>query len=104
MTDYIHRYFIFVQWNKLTPANAQADIWDPDFGGRFTFGRKRFSADGQEPPTYSGCNTPATDNMRTKILAAFAHVPFYKLYSTADGWTWQTALADAGLQLIEEEA
>ena len=103
MTEYIHRYFIFVQWNKLTPANAQAKIWDPDTGGEYTFGNLRLSANGQEPPTYSGCNTPATDGMRTKILDAFTHVPFYKIYSTIDGWTWETALDDAGLQVIESE-
>ena len=102
MTEYIHRYFIFVQWNKLIPANAQAKVWDPDTGGEYTFGNMRLSADGQEPPAYSGCNTPATDTMRTHILDAFQHVPFYKIYSTADGWTWDTALADAGLQMIEE--
>jgi hypothetical protein len=103
MTKYIHRYLIFVQWNKLTPANAQAKAWDPDTGGEFTFGSVRLSADGQEPPTYSACNTAATDNMRTQILDAFTHVPFYKIYSTVDGWTWETALADAGLQVIQTE-
>ena len=103
MTEYIHRYFIFVQWNKLTPANAQAKIWDPDTGGEFTFDRVRLSADGQEPPSYSACNTAATDTMRTKILDAFTHVPFYKIYSTTDGWTWESALINAGLQVIQSE-
>ncbi len=103
MTEYIHRYFIFVQWNKLILANAQAKAWDPDIGGEFTFGSVRLSVDGQEPPTHSACNTAATENMKTQILDAFQHVPFYKIYSTADGWTWDTALADAGLQAINEE-
>ncbi|HEB26681.1 MAG TPA: hypothetical protein ENI05_02740 [Porticoccus sp.] len=103
MTEYIHRYFVFVQWDKLTPANAQAKAWDPDTGGELTFGGVRLSADGQEPPTYSACNTAATDTMRTKILAAFTHVPFYNIYLAVDGWTWETALDDAGLQVIEGE-
>ena len=101
MTEYIHRYFIFVQWNKLTPANAQAKIYDPDTGGEDTFGSMRLSASGQEPPSHSGCNTPATDTMKTKILDAFTHVPFYKIYDTADGWTWDTGLTNAGLQVIQ---
>lgn len=101
MTEYIYRYFIFVEWGKLIPANAQANAWDPDEGGEFTFGDLRLSANGQEPPTHSGCNTPATEAMKTGIFNAFSHVPFYKLYSIDDGWTWETALADAGLEIIE---
>lgn len=102
MTEYIHRYFIFVQWNKLTPANAQAKAWDPDTGGEYTFGDRRLSADGEEPATHSACDTPATNTMRTKILAALDNVPFYKIYSTTGGWTMDSALADAGLQVINE--
>lgn len=104
MTDYRHRYLIFVQWNKLTPANAQfKDTIDPDIGGNKTFGNVRLSADGQEPPTHSACNTAATGSMKIKIENGFIHVPFYKIYLIADGWTWETALADAGLQVIQSE-
>ena len=68
MTEYIHRYLIFVQWNKLIPANAQSKAWDPDIGGEYTFGNVRLSVDGENPPLYSACNTLATDSMRTNIL------------------------------------
>jgi hypothetical protein len=102
-TVYTNRYIIFVQWDKLTPANAAAKAYDPDAGGEFTFGTVRLSADGNEPPTHSACNTAATDSMKTQILDAFTNVPFYAIYNTADGWTWQTALVDAGLQVIESE-
>ncbi len=103
MTDYTHRCFIFVNWDKLVPANAQAKAWEPypeDDPGD-TFGLLRLSANGLEPPTQTGCDTPATNGMRTQILVAFEHVPFYKIYLTADGWTWESALADAGLQVIQ---
>lgn len=103
MSEYQHRYFIFVQWNKLTPANAHAKAWDPDTSGGLTFGNVRISADGQEPPSYSGCNTAATEDMKMQIIDALEHVPFYRIYNSADGWTWETALADAGLQVIQAE-
>ena len=100
MTEYIHRYFIFVQWSKLTPANAQAKIWDPDTGGEYTFGNMRLSVDGQEPPTHTACNTAATDEMRTGIFNS-GNPPFITIYDTTDGWTWETALVDSGLQVIQ---
>jgi hypothetical protein len=102
-TAYTHRYIIIVEWGKLTPANAAAKAYDPDTGGEYTFGNVRLSADGNEPATHSACNTLATDSMKTQILDAFTNVPFYAIYNTQDGWTWQTALADAGLQVIEGE-
>ena len=106
MTKYIHRYFIIVQWDKISLANEQAGKkpggWDPDTGGEFTFGSVRLSPTGQEPPTHTACNTAATDEMRTGIFNS-GNPPFITIYNTADGWTWETALADVGLQVIQGE-
>lgn len=104
MTEYIHRYFIFVRWDKIELANRQADKsqggYDPDTGGNKTFGSVRLSADGQEPATHTACNTAATDAMRTGIFNS-GNPPFITIYDMANGWTWETALENAGLQIIQ---
>ncbi len=102
VTDYLHHYIIIVEIDRLIPANARAAAWDPDTGGAETFGAVRLSADGNEPATHSACNTAATDTMKARILEAQSQVPWQELYSEADGWTWESALADAGLQVIIE--
>lgn len=99
-TTYAYRYFIFVVASKLNTANQQAKAWDPDTGGGETFGSVLLSASGAMPATHYGCSTAATTGMRTKILDAFSHVPFYRIYSEAGGWTWGKALADMGLTVI----
>ena len=102
-TTWVYRAIIVVQWNRLTPANAAAAAWDPDTGGGETFGSVRLSADGQEPPSHSACNTALTDGRRTQVLEAFEHIPFVDVYWSAAGWTWESALVDAGLQVIVPE-
>ncbi|HEB28635.1 MAG TPA: hypothetical protein ENI05_12830 [Porticoccus sp.] len=101
MTDFVKRFIIFVETSKKTAANAQAVAWGYGERDDLTFDDWRFSASGQEPATHLGCNTQATDEIANKIEGALSQVPFYKVYDLSDGWTWETALADAGLQVIE---
>lgn len=100
--DCVDRLFLFITANKVTPGNALAAAWDPDSGGGETFGGDfGLSADGTLPATHYGANTRATENMRTNIINAFAGaVPWGTVYKESDGWTWDTALADMGLQPI----
>lgn len=106
MTEYIHRYFIFVIWDKIELANRQAGEkpggYDPDTGGNKTFGSVRLSPTGQEPATHTACNTAATNAMSTGIFNS-GNPPFITIYNAADGWIWETALTDAGLQVIQSE-
>lgn len=98
--SYPHRYHIFARADKLTAANNAAASWDPDTGGGKTFGAVKLSASGAEPASHYGCSTQATDAMRDKMLQAVSSVPLYKVYRESDGWTWETALVDVGLQRV----
>jgi len=102
-TAYTHRYFILIGIGKTAAANAYAADWDPDSRGDLTFGAVRLSANGIEPATHTACNTVATPEMEAKFLAARSQIPAaaYRIYKEAGGWTWETALADAGLQVIQ---
>lgn len=91
------RLFIFVRADRLAPANSAARAWDPDTGGDETFGSVPLSDDGGASVSHYGANTQVTADMRTQVLDALGNVPFYHVYDTADGWTWETALNDAGL-------
>lgn len=102
-TAYSHRLFIFVEVGKINAANNQAAAWDPDVGGADTFGPARLSPSGDEPATYVATNTAATDTMKAGIEQAFSVVPFAAVYRASDGWTWESALADMGLVMIEPE-
>jgi hypothetical protein len=96
------RAIILIDRRFLAEANAAAAKWDPDVGGDKTFGEVRLSADGKEPAGYTACNTALTAEMRTEILAFAASVPWMSVYRrNAGNWTAETALVDAGLQVVE---
>src|SRR5690606_2678822 len=101
MTAYTHRYHVIVEIFKLTEANNLARAWDPDTDGGRTFGAARLSPTGQEPATHTACSTVATDAMRAQILQAWDNVPWVRLYD-GEVWSWEQALADAGLAVIVE--
>jgi len=100
-TLYTDRWIIFVEIDRTATANNLAAVWDPDTGGHKTFGNVRLSASGEEPATHTGCNTAATGPMTQGIETALGAVPWASLYDVGEGWTWKTALSDAGLQRIE---
>lgn len=95
------RFYIFVTVDKVTIANNRAKNWDPDSGGDKTFGSIRLSPTGQDPATHVAAATYANASMRNGIESAFSAVPWAGLYKEANGWTWEFALADMGLQRIE---
>ena len=101
-TIWIDRWIIFVKEQQIIAANGLMTPIDPDTGGDKTFGDVRLSATGEEPRTHSGCNTAATGAMTYGIKTAFEHVPWADIYDGHE-WTWEDALADMGLQVIEEE-
>lgn len=99
---FIDRAFVFVAASKQSQANNAAKIWDPDTGGDKTFTVVRCSASGNAPVTWIGCNTGITPDMKTKIDSfKSANTSNVKLYYESQGWTWATALADAGLKVIQ---
>lgn len=98
-TEYVYRYYIFIKENKLATANNLAANWDPDTGGDETFGSVRLSPTGQEPATHYGAATYATPTMRDGITNALGNISWASLY-TDPPWTWETALADMGLQRV----
>lgn len=102
-TDFIHRYWIFVPSGKAQTANGAAANWDPDTGGQFTFLNVTLSASGNLPATHFGCDTRASDAMATIITALTVQQPGVLTYREEDGWTFDTALVNAGLQRIQPE-
>ena len=101
-TIWTDHWIIFVKEQQITAANGMMTPIDPDTGGDKTFGALRLSATGEEPRTHSGCSTAATGAMTGGIRTAFEHVPWAELYDGHE-WTWEDALTDAGLQVIEAE-
>jgi len=97
-----HRTIIIVPEDKITAANAQAAAWDEGPTGDETFGQVRLSPNGLEPRTHTACGAQLTDGRKTRVLAALTNVPFTAVYWESDGWDYETALADAGLQVIPE--
>lgn len=99
-----HRAIIIVKADKLTSANNSAASWDPDTAGDETFGTTPgLSSDGTEPASHYAANTALTDAMRTEVLDAADNVPLVEVYFASDGWDWQSALADQGLERIQVE-
>ena len=99
-TIWKHRCFVFVPMGILAAGNQAAADWDPDTGGALTFGDVRLSSSGNEPATWTGCNSAATDQMKADIDQKIGLLPPAKVYWASDGWTWQTALVDRNLQVI----
>lgn len=99
-----HRAIIIVKAGKLTSANNAAASWDPDTAGDETFGSTPgLSSDGTEPASHYACNSALTDAMRTEVLDAMDNVPFVEVYFASDGWDFDSAIADQGLERIQVE-
>ena len=121
MTQYIYRYYILVRGDKISVANQMAVAWGNAAREDLTFGTILLSANGNEPATYTCCNTAATEEMSTGIKAGMSNPPFYELYQLLSDGTiqqrvsnaWVTiatsgdfetvVLSNAGLQKIEGE-
>lgn len=97
------RAIIIVEAGNLSAANNSAASWDPDTGGDQTFGSPKLSSDGTEPASHYACNTALTSDMKQDVLDAMDNVPFVEVYFASNGWDWESALADLGLQVIEPE-
>ena len=111
-TAYKHRAIIAVRAGLRDQANDWAASLDPDDGSK-TYGVP-LSEDGSEPATWYACNTKLTDSGRAGALSLTGGLTegtdyFFYFVTDAtgefeDGWTWEGALADAGLQTIDQEA
>jgi len=102
VTKWTNRWIIIVNEEFIDSANAQMSPIDPDTGGDKTFGSVRLSSNGEEPRTHTGCNTAAKSDMTQGIFNAFDKAPWADIYD-AHVWTWNEALDDMGLQVIEPE-
>lgn len=101
-SEYVDRAFVFVAASRLTQGNNAAKNWDPDTGGALTFGGVRCSASGALPVTWYVCNTGVTPAMQTQISGfKSSNTTNCKLYYESQGWTWTSAIADAGLKVIQ---
>ncbi len=97
-TEYTDRVFIFVTAAKVTQANTAAKNWDPDTAGEKTFTARGLSATGALPATHWGCDTRLTAAMKVRIDALkAAQGAAVALYYESAGWTWASALSNAGL-------
>lgn len=101
MSDWARMYLIvpaeLQEW-----ANGQAELLDTD-GGADSFSVP-LSADGLEPATHYGA--AGLVRLSTKTLVVDQLVPAAPgtlAYDEGDGWSWETALQDAGLKVIREE-
>jgi len=92
---------MFCKADKQTEANTYAEAFDPDDGGIHTFSMALCDSYGPStgPASHYGANTVVDAGMDTDIKATG---PTITKYFSADGWTWETALADMSLQLVEE--
>jgi hypothetical protein len=98
------RLFVFVEIAKVNTGNALMKSIDRKATdkGEETFGAVRLSADGNEPATHSACNTGADFDYKNALFGT-SHAPWMQHYSKADGYTWQTACADMGLEVVPPE-
>lgn len=72
MYDWKYRLFAIIPWGLRQEANWLAVKVDFDTGGDKTFGSMRLSADGNEPPSHTGCNGVIpieSDELQTLALA-----------------------------------
>jgi hypothetical protein len=100
-TEYTDRAFIMVTANRLNQANNAAKNWDPDVGGDKTFGSLMLSASGNAPVQWYGCDTRLTPAMKAKVdTFKSSNTNNCKYYLESAGWSWESALTDAGLKVI----
>lgn len=124
MTKWIYRIMIFVPAGRVELINALWTLLGPEGNSEmYTFGVP-MSAEGVEPVSYRGCNTAATEEMYQMMIEFLeiqgagpdvvryvmdAHIEMLLEVVNSEAeigqpWTWPEALADAGLQLMQEEA
>jgi hypothetical protein len=117
-TKWIHRLFIFVPAGETENANAGHTLyWPEGEGERLTFAVP-LSADGAPPVTHYGTNTAGTallsDTYRDLLNSISPNAIWYLLDMDGDfllatngaaeigiGFSWDLALADMGLMLIQ---
>lgn len=97
------RAFVFIPFGEVAAANSVAESLDFDDGGKQTFGSLGFGPDGSQI-THYGCNTVISPNNAAMLPALKAQHPSWLYYLGSDGWTWEAALSDAGLQWVEIQA
>lgn len=117
MTIWRYRIFVFQKDTELANAfwTVVAPQGDPE---RLTFTGVRLSEDGLEPAAWRGANTAATEEMKL-LMGQFApelpDMAYYVLNSdgvlieahngeaeTGQPWSWEQALDDLSLELIQE--
>ncbi|MCK5650481.1 MAG: hypothetical protein KAJ42_03845 [Gemmatimonadetes bacterium] len=94
------RLFMMVPAKAQNLANAMAAELDFDSGGGETF-ETPLSPSGKLPATYFGASSLVRERTLPMILKEFLpQIPSARVYQEAEGWTWRTALQDAGLRQI----
>ena len=110
MTAYIRRVTLVVEAADQAAANQQAATLDPDTGGNKTFSVP-LSFIGSNPPTHYACFGVVTLATLAAIEALhasdFPNGKIYRGHNPYDDepaitrWTFEDAIADMGLQVIE---
>jgi len=100
-TEQVGMCFMFCKVDKQVEANTFAEAFDPDIGGALTFTILELCdsyGPATAPASHYGASTFIDAGMDTDIKATG---PTLTKYFSADGWTWETALADMSLQVRE---
>ncbi len=97
-----YRMFLIVPAALQVWANGQAAALDADGGGdTFTV---PLSATGVAPATHYGAAGLVRPGTRDVILGQLVpNAPGSAAYDELDGWSWPSAIEDAGLQVIPSE-
>lgn len=104
MSEYIDRAYIVVPLDKVDLANGLAAQADPDTGGNQTFSSgTELSENGAAPATHRAASTLVKESGKAAIIAALPNVPGGAYYFESEGWTFEAALADLGLVVIEAQ-
>lgn len=102
MTDWIYRAHLIVPIAYVVQADQYAAAADPDSGGDKTFSEGiPLSPTGNPPATHRAASTLCRDSGRQAIIAAWPQIPGGAVY-WGDQWSWEEAITDAGLKLVED--
>lgn len=97
------RVFMWVPKALRPMANKMAEELDFDSGGGKTFATQ-LSPTGEGPATdFAACSLVRESTIPVIINELLPQVPGARVYQEIEGWTWRTALQDAGLREITTE-
>jgi hypothetical protein len=96
-------WFMFCTELQLSAGDALMQaLWHTDASYDAFSAGFQLSSDGLSPVTHRAFDTPVDPTMNAGIISAIdTGTPWMVGYKESDGWTFETALSDMGLQVIE---